>query len=145
MAILNKAILIGRLTIDPELRYTPTNTPVTSFGIAINRRFTKPGEQPVTDFLDIVCWRQQAEFVCKYFKKGQQICIIGAVQTSNWQDKEGNNRKRTEIVAEDVQFVDSKANSGGAASMPKAEGEPSFSNADIDDFKELGDEDDLPF
>ena len=142
MANLNKVILIGRLTATPELKQTASGLNVTSFSIAVNRRFAKPGEANNADFIDIVCWRQQAEFVCKYFTKGNPICIVGSIQTRNWQDKDGKNRKTTEVVADEVQFVESKKDGGGFRSN---DGEPAFQSSDFSDFKELGDEDELPF
>ena len=134
----NLVVLTGRLTADPELKYTPNNTPVTSFSIAVSRRY-KAGEETQADFINIVAWRQSAEFITKYFKKGSMIGIEGSIQTRRYQDKEGKNRTVFEVVANNVQFVESKRDS--------VAGEPaSFSNADINDFADLGDsDDDLPF
>ena len=109
MAI-NIAILIGRLTADPELKTTPSGTSVTSFSIAVDRRY-KSGEDRQTDFINIVAWRQTAEFICKYFGKGSMICIEGSIQTRRYQDKDGNSRTAFEVVANNVTFVESKKTS----------------------------------
>ena len=106
--MLNVAVLTGRLVADPELRHTPNDTAVTSFTIAVNRRFSRNTEERQTDFIDIVAWRTTAEFVCKYFKKGQLISIEGSIQTRSYQDKEGNKRKAFEVIANNVHFVESK-------------------------------------
>ena len=84
MASFNKVILVGNLTADPELKKTPSGVSVTSFSIAVNRRFTKQGEQPQTDFINIVAWRQTAEFVARYFNKGRPILVCGQLQTRSW-------------------------------------------------------------
>ena len=138
----NLVVLTGRLTADPELKTTANGLSVTTFSIAVDRRY-RSGEERQTDFINIVAWRQTAEFITKYFKKGSLIGIEGAIQTRRYQDKNGNNRTAFEVIANNVQFVESKRD----PSAPMA-GEPaSFSNADINDFAELGDatDDDLPF
>ena len=139
----NLVVLTGRLTADPELKTTPNGTSVTSFSIAVDRRY-RSGEERQTDFINIVAWRTSAEFICKYFKKGSLIGIEGSIQTRRYQDKNGNNRTAFEVVANNVQFVESKRD----GSAPAMTGEPaSFSNADVNDFADLGDatDDDLPF
>ncbi len=99
---------MGRLTKDPEIRYTQTNnTMVASFSLAVNRRFTKEGEQQA-DFINIVAWSKTAEFVSKYFKKGQQVAVVGRIQTRNYDDDKGQKHYITEVVAEEVYFADSK-------------------------------------
>ena len=138
----NLVVLTGRLTADPELKTTANGLSVTTFSIAVDRRF-RSGEERQTDFINIVAWRQTAEFITKYFKKGSLIGIEGSIQTRRYQDKNGNNRTAFEVVANNVQFVESKRDS----SAPMA-GEPaSFSNADENDFAELDGamDDDLPF
>ena len=106
---MNKAILMGRLTKDPETRYTQsTNTQVTSFTLAVNRRFTKEGEERQADFINIVAWGKTAEFCSKYFKKGRQVGVIGRIQTRTWEDENNVKRYVTEVVAEEVYFADSK-------------------------------------
>lgn len=105
---MNKTILMGRLTKDPDTRYTQTtNTQVTSFTLAVNRRFAKEGEQQA-DFINIVSWNKTAEFVSKYFKKGQQVGVIGRIQTRTWDDDQGQKHYVTEVIAEEVYFADSK-------------------------------------
>lgn len=138
----NLVVLTGRLTADPELRYTPSNIPVTTFSIAVSRRY-KAGEQAEADFINIVAWRQTAEFVTKYFQKGSMIGIEGSIQTRRYVDKEtGKNRTAFEVVANNVQFVESKRD--GASS---ADAQPGFSNAGASEFTDLsgGGDDDLPF
>ena len=100
---MNKVILMGRLTRDPEVRYTQTNnTLVASFSLAVNRRFTKPGEERQADFINVVAWSKLGEFCSKYFKKGQQVGIIGRIQTRNWDDEQGQKHYITEVVAEEA-------------------------------------------
>lgn len=105
---MNKVILMGRLTKDPEVRYTQTNnTQVSSFTLAVNRRFTKKGEEVQADFINIVSYSKVAEFVSNYFKKGLQASIVGRVQTRNWEDEKGQKHYVTEVIAEEVYFADS--------------------------------------
>ena len=104
---MNKVILMGRLTRDPETRATQSNTAVCSFSLAVNRRFKQEG-QPDADFINVVAWAKTAEFVSKYFTKGQQVGVIGRIQTRNYDDKEGKKIFVTEVVAEEVYFADSK-------------------------------------
>ncbi|MBQ7726559.1 MAG: single-stranded DNA-binding protein [Clostridia bacterium] len=141
----NIVVLTGRLTADPELKTTPSGISVTSFSIAVNRRFARSGEGQQTDFINIVAWRQSAEFVAKYFKKGSMIGIEGSIQTRKYTDKNGNNRTAFEVVANNVQFVESKRDSAGQDNT--AAPAVSFSNAEADDFSDLGSvsDDDLPF
>ena len=106
---MNKVCLIGRLTKDPEVRYTQSNnTMVVSFNLAVNRRFTKENEERQADFISIVAWSKTAEFVSKYFKKGQQVGIVGRIQTRNWDDEQGQKHYATEVIAEEVYFQDTK-------------------------------------
>ena len=138
----NLVVLTGRLTADPELKTTSNGTSVVSVSIAVARRY-RAGEERQTDFINIVAWRSSAEFISKYFKKGSLIGIEGSIQTRRYTDKNGNNRTAFEVVANNVQFVESKRDGAPAAS-----GEPaSFSNADVNDFADLGSasDDDLPF
>ena len=139
MLTLNKVMLCGRLVADPELKTTPSNISVTSFRLAVDRGYTKQGEEKQTDFIDVVCWRQTAEFVSKYFKKGSAAYVGGSIQTRSWKDKEGNNRKTVEVVADEVKFAESKRDSG------KSDSDTSFSNVPSEDFHEIGDDDELPF
>lgn len=110
--MLNKAILMGRLVKDPELRSTQSGTPVTSFSIAIDRAPGKDGQR-VTDFIDIVAWNKTAEFVTKWFNKGKMIVVVGRIQVRNWEDNSGQKRKSVEVVADEVQFAGSKSSEGG--------------------------------
>ena len=141
----NLVVLTGRLTADPELKKTNTGISVTSFSIAVNRRY-RAGEETQTDFINIVAWRQTAEFITNYFKKGNMIGIEGSIQTRKYTDKNGNNRTVFEVVASNAQFVESKKDS--APSAGNVSDEPaSFSNAESSDFTEIdsGMDDDLPF
>ena len=138
----NLVVLTGRLTADPELKTTPTGVPVTSFSIAVNRNY-RSGEEQQPDFINIVAWRQRAEFICKYFTKGSLIGIEGSIQTRKYTDKNGNNRTAFEVVVNNAQFVESKRDNSNVVANEPA----SFSNADVNDFADLGtaDDDDLPF
>ena len=128
---MNKVILMGRLTKEPEVRYTQvTNTMVTSFTLAVNRRFVKQGEERQADFINIVAWNKTAEFVSKYFSKGQQVGVIGRIQTRNYDDEQGVKHYITEVIAEEVYFAGEK--------KEKAQ------NDSTDDF-EITNSDDLPF
>lgn len=138
---MNRAVIMGRLTADPELRRTPNGVSVTAFSVAVNRKFADKDGNRQADFIDVVAWRQTAEFVTKYFKKGNMIALDGAIQTRTYQDKQGNNRKATEIVAEQVYFCESKGNSGN--SFGGTDDTASFS---MGDFEEIDTPDgDLPF
>lgn len=106
---MNKVILMGRLTKDPEVRYTQaTNTMVTSFILAVNRRFVKQGEERQADFINVVAWNKTAEFVSKYFSKGQQVGVIGRIKTRNYDDEQGVKHYITEVIAEEVYFAGEK-------------------------------------
>ena len=141
----NLVVLTGRLTADPELKTTQSGISVTSFSIAVDRRY-RAGEERQTYFINIVAWRQSAEFVAKYFKKGNMIGIEGSIQTRKYTDKNGNNRTAFEVVANNVQFVETKRDSAPSAVEDNAPA-ASFSNAGANDFADLGDiaDDDLPF
>ena len=112
--MLNVAAIMGRLTADPELRHTQNDIAVTSFTVAVDRSYARAGTERQTDFIDVVAWRQTAEFVCKYFQKGSMIAVTGSIQTRNYEDRQGNKRKAFEIVASDVSFTGSKRESGSA-------------------------------
>ena len=149
---LNKAILCGRLCADPELKQTQNNVSVVSFTLAVNRRYQSRDAQSGStqaDFISVVAWRQTAEFIARYFRKGSPICVTGSIQTRNWQDAQGQKRYATEVVVDEAMFVDSK-NEGGAGQgyTPDAYAAPSFSSAagaDAPKFEELKTDDDLPF
>ena len=151
--MLNTVVLMGRLTSDPELRHTSNNVAVTSFTLAVNRSYAKAGTERVTDFIDIVAWRNTAEFVSKYFSKGQLVAVQGSIQTRTYQDKDGNKRKAFEVIADNVHFAEPKreyssnfekedSNNFGSHSDTTAS---SFEIGSSDDFKELPMDDDLPF
>lgn len=137
----NLVVLTGRLTADPELKTTPSGVSVTTFSIAVSRRY-KAGEETQADFINIVAWRQTAEFITKYFKKGSMIGIDGSIQTRRYTDKEGKNRTVFEVIANNAQFVESKRDSAPGADAPA-----SFSNASVNEFTEVPGEsdEDLPF
>lgn len=154
--MLNVVALMGRLVADPELRHTPQGVSVTTFTIAVDRSFVRQGEQRQADFIDIVCWRASAEFVCKYFQKGSLIAVNGSIQTRTYQDKNGNNRKAFEIVADNVHFAGSKGSGGNGGSgsyaphqeFPREASEqaaPSYSAGSNDDFAVIDEGEDLPF
>lgn len=146
--MLNHIVLMGRLTRDPELRRTNSGVAVASFTLAVDRDYTAQGQEKETDFVDIVAWRNTAEFVSKYFAKGRMAVVTGRLQIRNWQDKEGNKRRSAEVVADSVYFGDSKKEDsprsdisyGGCYQAPSVEYHQS-------DFKEIDDLDDgeLPF
>jgi single-strand DNA-binding protein len=110
---MNKVTLLGRLTKEPELKFTGNNVAVATYGLAVNRRFNKPGEEKQADFLNIVAWNKLAEFCGNYFKKGMQVVIVGRIQTRTWDDDSGKRNYMTEIVAEEAYFADSKKDSYG--------------------------------
>lgn len=120
----NHIILGGRLTADPELKTTPSGIAVTTFTVAVNRRFGgKSGEKSQADFFNVTAWRQTAEFITKFFRKASSICVVGSIQTRTWTDQNGQKRYATEIVADEVYFVDAKngmpgQNAAGAAYSP---------------------------
>lgn len=148
--MLNTAVIMGRLVADPELRTTGSGLSVTSFTVAIDRSFARQGEERQTDYIDVVAWRQTADFVTRFFRKGSMIAVQGRIQTRNYEDKNGNKRKAVEIVADNVSFCGSKSESNTGSREESniraaAQPAPSFSNSDTDDFKEILTEDDLPF
>ena len=159
--MLNKIFIMGRLTRDPELRRTQSGTPVTSFSLAVDRDYKTQSGEKETDFIDVVAWRATAEFVAKYFTKGRMAVVEGRLQIRAWQDKEGNNRRSAEVVADNVYFGDSKrdgaAPGGFDQSAPSyaapfgsspytAPAQQSAPAAPASDFSMLeGDDDQLPF
>ena len=139
MASFNKVILIGNMTADPELKKTPSGVSVASFSIAVNRRFTKQDGQQQTDFINIVAWRQTAEFVARYFNKGKPILICGQLQTRSWTDQNGQKRYTTEVVADEAAFVENKGTSTDAG-----EPAPSYRGNDAG-YEDLSSDEELPF
>ncbi|MBQ5810369.1 MAG: single-stranded DNA-binding protein [Clostridia bacterium] len=142
--MLNLVALMGRLTDEPELRHTTNGTPVVSFTLAVERRF-KSGEERTADFINIVAWRQSAEFVSKYFRKGQLVAVDGSIQTRRYQDKDGNNRTAFEVVANNVHFAEPKRDSAPAREDGFNAAPAAFSNTDAGDFAEIATDEDLPF
>ena len=138
---------MGRLTYEPELKTTPSGVSVIRFQIACDRSYQSAGQERQADFIDCVAWRQRAEFISRYFHKGSMIAIEGTIQTQNFTDKNGNNRKSVEVVANNVSFCGSKADSGSTAPAQEFnQPAPSYSSADTSDFEEIiDDDDDLPF
>ena len=154
---MNKVFLIGRLTADPELRYTSSNLPVASFSLAVNRNFTSQSGEREADFINIVVWNKQAENCKNYLNKGSQVAIDGRIQVSKYQDQSGQNRYRTEVVANNVQFLDTKAsreqrvenNSVNPYNLGEQK-EVNLNDIPDDPFKDFGaeikvEENDLPF
>lgn len=161
----NKVILGGRLTATPELKKTPSGVSVVQFTVAVTRKYGGKDEsgqavQPQADFIRITAWRQMAEFVTRYFSKGSSICVVGSVQTRSWTDQQGKKQYTTEVVADEISFVDSKGEGGGSAppmpsdaDAPRERGTgaavpnyytPEGGNA-VPQFEELASDEDLPF
>ena len=153
---MNKAILVGRLTADPELRATTSGDSVCSFTVAVNRRFARAGEERKADFINCVAWRQTAEFICNYFAKGRMIGLVGSIQTRDWTDNEGRKRYATEVIVDEAYFTESKAASDGGArsAQPWQQSAPAPQQSAPQSFDSLPDgadfmpgvsDDDLPF
>ena len=144
MASLNKVILIGHMTADPELKQTANGVNVCSFRIGVTRKYATKGEQQQTDFISIVAWRTVAEFIARYFRKGSAICICGSLQTRTWTDNNGNKRYETEVVADEATFVERKSESAGRTDNYSA---PLFNTpvSEAPKFEEIAGDDDLPF
>lgn len=133
---MNNVSIIGRMTADPELRYTQSGTACTRFNVAVDRR-VKQGEEKQTDFITVVAWQQRAEFICKYFSKGQRIALTGSIRTGNYTDKDGNKRNTFEVWAENVEFCDSKNSQKTDTKSIEVE--------NTADFEQMPDDKDLPF
>lgn len=150
---MNSVCLMGRLTADPELRHTQSQVAVTSFSIAVDRTYQVKGQDRQADFINIVAWRQTAEFICNYFRKGNRIAIQGSLQSRNYTDRDGNKRTAYEVVCDNAFFCESKNSSGGGyaprdndSQIPTySEAQPAFSTAQSGDFEEIAGDDDLPF
>ena len=148
--MLNKVFIMGRLTRDPELRRTQSGTAVTSFSLAVDRDFKSQSGEKETDFIDVVAWRSTAEFVAKYFSKGRMAVVEGRLQIRDWKDKDGNNRRSAEVVADNIYFGDSKRDGAGSDYSAPAYGAPmggySAPMGGPSAFAEIDEEDgDLPF
>ena len=150
--MLNVVAIMGRLVADPELRTTGNGTNVCSFRIACDRNFAQKGQERQADFIDVVAWRQSAEFICKYFQKGSLIAVEGSLQSRQYQDKNGNKRTAVEVLANQINFAGGKKPGGqpvddGGEAPPKdyREPAPAYSQGSADDFPVISDDDDLPF
>lgn len=147
---MNKVFLMGRLTADPELRQTPAGVSVTTFTIAVDRRFSKDGQRQ-SDFIRCTAWRQQAEFICKYFKKGSMICVMGNIQTRSWDGADGKKQYSTDVIVEEVHFTGEKRDMGSSPAggnwqqAPAQDTMPDFDTFDAMGFIADASEDDLPF
>ena len=143
--MLNRIILMGRLTHDPELRRTQSDTPVCSFSLAVDRDYKRDGEKE-TDFIDIVAWRSTADFVSKYFTKGRMAVVEGRLQIRDWMDKEGGKRRSAEVIADNVYFGDSKPKYSGS-DVPAYDGEPGtgFGAPPSGFTPDFGDDGEMPF
>ena len=152
--MLNVVAIMGRLVADPELRTTTQGNSVCSFRIACDRSYVQQGQERQADFIDIVAWRQQADFVSKYFQKGSMIAIDGSLQTRQYQGKNGNNRTAVEVVANNISFAGAKRQDGQnapsyeqqtASHVQQAKAQSGFAQGSADDFAVISDNDDLPF
>lgn len=152
--MLNVVAIMGRLVADPELRTTPAGHSVCSFRIACDRSYVQQGQERQADFIDIVAWRQQADFVSKYFRKGSMIAVEGSLQTRQYQDKNGNNRIAVEVVANNISFAGAKRQDSQnvpsyeqqtASHVEQAKAQTGFAQGSADDFAVINDNDDLPF
>ncbi len=148
----NKVVLVGNLTADPELKKTPSGVSVVSFTLAVQRRYAKPEDQVQADFINIVAWRNTAEFVTRYFTKGRSMLVCGALQSRSYTDQNGQKRYVTEVVADEVTFVDRRPDGqkqAGDGVYYGAEPQQGFAAArpaqPETNFEEVGGEDDLPF
>lgn len=139
--MLNKVILMGRLTKDPELKTTTSGISVCSFTVAVDRRFAKQGEERQADFINVIAWRQSAEFVSKYFSKGRMINVVGSIQTRSWDDQDGKKHYATDVVADEINFCGDKKsdNEGG---QTRSSGNDGFESKGFAPFET---DDDLPF
>lgn len=151
--MLNVVAIMGRLVADPELKTTPAGINVCTFRIACDRSFAQQGQQRQADFIDVVAWRHNADFLCKHFAKGGMVAIQGRLQTRQYQDRNGNKRTAVEVVADSLSFAGSSKKPGGQAVDEGGEAPPSdyrdpapaYSQGDADDFAVIDDNDDLPF
>ena len=153
---MNNVSLIGRLTADPELKHTPNGIATTRFSIAVDRQFAKQGEERQADFINIIAWRQTAEFICKYFAKGRRIALTGQIRTGSYTDKDGNKRYTFEVQADNVEFCDSKSDSSNSGNNYQNSYQQSsrqetttptnaYSSGNTGDFVDMPNDEDLPF
>lgn len=143
--MLNTAAILGRFAADPELKHTSSGVAVTSFTLAVDRNYAKPGQERQTDWIDVVAWRGTAEFICKYFAKGRMIAVSGFLQTRTWEDKHGSRHKATELVAQQVSFCGDKSKEVDPEE-PRHQQEPApdFAQGNLEEIEAL-DDSDLPF
>lgn len=142
---LNKVILGGRLTADVEIKQTPSGVPVCNFSLAVNRKYSKDGNQE-TDFINCQAWRNTAEFIGKYFRKGSSLCVVGSIQTRSWQDQNGQKRYATEVIVDEAMFVDAKNDTQGTGTAnPTNYTTEADKAAQSANFVPLNIDDDLPF
>ena len=137
--MLNRIIIMGRLTKDPELKHTPNAVAVCSFSLAVDREYKEKDGSKKTDFIDVVAWRTTAEFAAKYFSKGRMAVVEGALQIREWTDKDGNKRRNAEVIAENMFFADSKKETTAGGYDPRA------GRAVNSGFVQLSDDEDVPF
>lgn len=144
---MNKAILMGRLARDPELRYTPNQVATCSFTVAVDRRFRSQDGTTQADFIPCVAWRQTAEFISKYFTKGSRILVTGSIQVRTWDDKEGQRRYVTEVIVDEAEFCESKRSDGGSFGGAAQGGQGASMNAPSQDggYYPIDDDDSVPF
>ncbi|MCL2445298.1 MAG: single-stranded DNA-binding protein [Oscillospiraceae bacterium] len=155
---MNYAMVMGRLTADPELKSTGSGVSVCSFTVAVDRRFKGQNQERETDFIRCVAWRQSAEFLSRYFKKGSMVAVMGNIQVRSYEDKNGNKREAVELVAENIHFTGERNQGGGGGNfrdqppLPEpppergnAQQQSSYSTASAADFDEIAGDDDLPF
>lgn len=151
--MINVVAIMGRLVADPELKTTPAGISVCTFRIACDRSFAQQGQQRQADFIDVVAWRHNADFLCKHFAKGSMVAVQGRLQTRQYQDRNGNNRTAVEIVAESLSFAGSSKKPGGQAvddggeapPSSRSDSAPGYSQGSAEDFEIIEDSDDLPF
>lgn len=154
---LNKVIIAGRLCADPEVKTTQSGLSVVTVRVAVNRR-TKSGEHPEADFFTVTAWRQTAEFIGKYFRKGSAICVVGSLTVRTWEDRDGNRRQSTEIVADEALFAESKQDGSQVGAQPAAAPQAPADSQGVNPhysavpgtpdgmaFEQIGEDDDLPF
>lgn len=155
--MLNSVCLMGRLVADPELRTTPAGVSVCSFRIAVDRNYQPKGQEKQTDFINIVAWRERADFVSRFFHKGSMVVVQGSIHTDSYTDRDGNKRTSFSVQADNVMFGESKNSSGGYQNSGSApafdtpqtpaynESKPAFTTAGSGDFEEIVGDEDLPF
>lgn len=147
---LNKVLVGGRLTAEPELKQTPNGIMVLSFTVAVNRKHQPKGDagqqtQTISDFINCVAWRNNAEFIARYFHKGSSICIVGNIQTRTWTDQQNAKRYATEVVVDEVHFVDSKAGNGTQSASAPSAPMPPGDTMDTPNFEVIEGDEELPF